>query len=113
VKAKTPHWDLARVKELVVAGSFVVQQTRAFAFIGGSYREACDTMKEVFAGLTTRSFAYSQPLTWDMADVYGVLFRGGGWYLKICIDEEVPEVAVISFHPLRDALRTNGGEVQP
>jgi hypothetical protein len=35
-----------------------------------------------------------------VADVCGVVFRSGGWYLKLCIDEEVPEVAIISFHPL-------------
>jgi hypothetical protein len=113
VKAKTPHWDLTRVKELVAAGSFMIQQGRAFAYLGGTYTEALETMKEVVAGLSTRNFAYSQSLTWDVADVYGVMFRSGGWYLKLCIDEETPEVAVISFHPLEAPLRTNGGEVRP
>jgi hypothetical protein len=40
-------------------------------------------------------------------------FRGGGWYLKLTVDEETPEVAIISFHPLEAPLRTNRGEVKP
>jgi hypothetical protein len=46
-------------------------------------------------------------------DVYGVVREGAGWMLKICIDEAVPEVVCVSFHPLeRGDLRTNGGLVK-
>ena len=46
--------------------------------------------------------------------MYGVrIADGSGWYLKITIDETVPEVAVISFHPLERPLKTNGGMVKP
>jgi hypothetical protein len=110
---ESQDWPLHRVKELVAAGSFMIQQGRAFAYVGGTYSEALEAVGEVVAGLSTKNFAYSQSLTWDMADVYGVVFRSGGWYLKLCIDEEAPEVAVISFHPLEAPLRTNGGEVKP
>jgi hypothetical protein len=48
-----------------------------------------------------------------VADVYGVRFRGGGWYLKLTVDDEMPEVAIISFHPLEAPLRTSGGEIKP
>jgi len=113
MRAKTPHWDLERVKALVAAGSFMIQQGRAFAHIGGTYADAAAEMQGVITGLTTRSFSHTQTLTWDIADVYGVVFRDGGWYLKLTIDEEIPEVAVISFHPLEAPLRTNGGEVRP
>ncbi len=32
---------------------------------------------------------------------------------QVTVDESVPEVAVISFHPLERPLRTNGGMVRP
>jgi hypothetical protein len=53
--------------------------------------------------------------TYDICDVYGVAREGGGWMLKIYIDETVPgtELTIISFHPLRHPLRTNGGFVKP
>lgn len=49
----------------------------------------------------------------DKADVYGIEVEGCGWYLKVCIDENVPEATFISVHPLENPLRTNGGEVKP
>lgn len=98
---------------MVEAGQFMIQQSRARVFLGGSFQEARTAIKEVIAGLTVRNFAHSLQLTWDLADVYGVRFRGGGWYLKLTVDEETPEVAIISFHPLEAPLRTNGGEVKP
>ena len=36
----------------------------------------------------------------------------GGWYLKLTVDDEMPEVAITSFHPLEAPLRTRGGEVK-
>ena len=62
----------------------------------------------------SRHFSHSLQQIWDVCDVYGVKAGGGGgWYLKITLDEQVPEVAVVSFHPLERALRTNGGTVKP
>ena len=98
---------------MVEAGQFMIQQSRARVFLGGSFQEARTAIIEVIAGLTVRNFAHSLQLTWDLADVYGVRFRGGGWYLKLTVDEETPEVAIISFHPLEAPIRTNGGEVKP
>jgi len=64
-------------------------------------------------GLMMSQYAETVELTWDVADVYGVQIDGEGWYLKIAIDEEQPEVAVISFHPLERRLKTRGGWVNP
>lgn len=77
-------------------------------------KAAIDACRATINELTVRQFAETQKLTWDVADVYAVrMADGSGWYLKITIDEEVPEVAVISFHPLERPLKTNGGMVQP
>ena len=59
------------------------------------------------------AFAHTVQLTQDVADVYGVKIDNAGWYMKLTIDKQVPEVAVISFHPLEKPLKTNGGVVQP
>ena len=62
--------------------------------------------------LSERDYAHQSKQT-DILDVYGVLRVGGGWMLKICIDETIPEVAVVSFHPLEWPLRTNRGVLKP
>jgi hypothetical protein len=121
--AKKPHWPIQRVKSLVAAEKFWVQKTKALDFIGGTLTEARAEVATVIGALTEAAFAHSQDLTWNKADVYGVSFRGGGWYLKLTIDEEEHErdarqgdrgeVAIISMHPLERALRTNRGEVKP
>lgn len=114
MKAKTPHWDLGRVKELAARpNGLLVQVGRALAFFRDR-KAAIDACRATINELTVRQFAETQKLTWDVADVYAVrMADGSGWYLKITIDEEVPEVAVISFHPLERPLKTNGGMVQP
>jgi len=38
---------------------------------------------------------------------------GVGWYIKVCIDEDIPEVAVISFHPPTHPMKTKAGIVRP
>ena len=40
VKAKIPHFALERVKLMVEAGQFMIQQGRARVFLGGSFQEA-------------------------------------------------------------------------
>lgn len=75
--------------------------------------EAYEAVEVTIASLTIRSFAHTTVQTQDVCDVYGVVREGEGWYLKLCIDNAVPEVAVVSFHLLERPLRTNGGEVQP
>lgn len=111
---KEPHWPLERVKALAaLPNGLFVQVKRAQAFFP-SRKAAIDACRDSIAGLTIKSFSEKQTLTWDVADIYGVrLADGSGWYLKITIDETVPEVAVISFHPLERPLKTNGGMVRP
>jgi hypothetical protein len=113
MKAKTPHFSLDRVKEMVAAGQFMIQQGRALVFLGGSFKEARLAMKDVISTLTLQNFSHSDQLVWDMADIYGLQYRGSGWYLKLTIDEKTPEVAIISFHPLQAPLRTNSGVIKP
>src|SRR5215468_4759568 len=48
-------------------------------------------------------------LTYDTADVYGINIQSTGWYVKLCIDHDTPEVAVISFHPPEHPMRTPAG----
>jgi hypothetical protein len=102
------------VKELAALPSgLFVQVGRASAFFPNR-KAAIEACRSAISSLTTKEFAETQKLTWDTADVYGVrMANGAGWYLKITIDEKVPEVAVISFHPLERPLKTNGGMVQP
>jgi hypothetical protein len=112
MKARTPHWPLDRVKALVADGKVFIQRNRALVFFAD--REAATrAVQQVVSGLTPRSFAESKTQTYDTCDVYGVRWEDEGWYLKICVDETMPEVAVISFHPLAHPLRTNGGMVSP
>lgn len=111
VKAKTPHWPLERIKELVSAGEFHIHERVYESFT--TRTEARRSVIEVCMSVTTREFAKTDDLTWDKADVYAVQFLGGGWYLKVTVDEETPEAVCISFHPLKYALRTNRGEVKP
>jgi Motility quorum-sensing regulator, toxin of MqsA len=112
VKARVPRFPLVRVKALVAAGSFVVQESRAQAF-HETYRQAALAVREVCSQITERQFARTESLTWDEADVYGVWYRQRGWYLKLTIDESIPELAIISFHPLQRPLRTNAGVMNP
>jgi hypothetical protein len=64
------------------------------------------------AVLTTKNYSDRSNQT-DILDVYGVVRAGGGWMLKIYIDEKEPEVTVVSFHPLARPLKTNGGMLKP
>jgi hypothetical protein len=110
VKAKKPHWPLDRVKALAAAGSIFIQKGRASAFFS-TYTEAFDAAQTTLAVLSEREYCYQSKQT-DILDVYGIS-RGGGWMLKICIDEAIPEVAVVSFHPLERPIRTNKGMLKP
>ena len=71
VKAKIPHFPLERVKSMVEADRFVIQQGRARVFLGGTFQESRTMMKEVIAHVGVRNFSHSVQLTWDLADIYG------------------------------------------
>jgi hypothetical protein len=89
-----------------------IQRERALDFFA-TPGETYSRVRRVIGEMTELDFAETVSLTHDMADVYGVRSEGAGWYLKVTLDEAVPEVAVISFHPLERPLRTNGGVVKP
>ena len=107
-----PHWPLERIKELAAEDMFFVQRTRALDFFP-TLQEARKTVQNTLSALELSQFSHTVQLTYDVADVYGVTVEEAGWNLKITIDEQVPEVAVISFHPLERPLRTRGGRVDP
>jgi hypothetical protein len=112
VKAKVPRWSLDRAKELVAQDKLLVMKGRAQAFFG-TPGEAFAAAKKTVLDLTTRSFSETKQQTYDKIDIYGVVREGVGWMLKICIDETIPELVVVSFHPLEKGdLRTNGGLVK-
>lgn len=109
---KPAHWPLDRVKTLAAEGKLIVLRTRALEFFP-TLREALEEVKCAVLQLDEKQFACSVKLTHDIADVYGVKRGCEGWYLKLTIDDEGPEVVVISFHPLERPLRTRGGVLTP
>jgi hypothetical protein len=86
-------------------------QGRAGVFFA-TYVDALNEAKATIAALTQKNYSDRSVQT-DILDVYGVVRMNGGWMLKICIDERVPEVTVVSFHPLARPLKTNGGMLKP
>ena len=113
MKRRTPHFPLALVKGLAaLPDGLFIQRTRAVDFFT-SHAEAYAAARRVIEGPTESDFSETLRLTHDVADVYGVRIEDVGWYLKMTVDETVPEVAVISSHPLERPIRTNGGTVEP
>jgi hypothetical protein len=111
VKAKTPYWPLGRVKALAADGAIYVMRARARNFFT-SELEVHEAVAATVASLTVREYSDKSDQT-DTCDVYGVVRAGGGWMLKIYIDEKVPELTVVSFHPLERPLKTNKGMLKP
>ncbi len=109
---KGPHWPLERVKRLSADGKLFLQRTKALDSFE-SPRAAYEFAQETIRDLTERSFVESMQHTYDVMDIYGVRIETMGWYLKLYIDEEVPEVTVVSLHPLERAIKTRGGMVKP
>ena len=112
MKAKKPHWDIARLQQLASAGQILLTETKAKASFP-TFQAAQAAALEVIAGLHAGLFAETlRQMT--VCDVYGVAVKGGGWYLKVTIDTGPPEeVIVVSLHPLERPLKTNTGMVKP
>jgi hypothetical protein len=115
VATKGPHHSLGEVKKLVAAGAFTVMKGRGLALLVPplTYREAMGFVATAIQMLTADNFCETVQLTYDMADVYGINIQSTGWYVKLCIDHDTPEVAVISFHPPEHPMRTRAGVVKP
>jgi hypothetical protein len=108
-----PKWALSEVKALVADGCLLVTQRACEWYPTQS--EAVLAVSEVIGALSGSNFAHNAVLANHVADVYGVVLDGRGWYLKLSVTEDVDGrvVVVISFHPLERALRTRGGLVIP
>jgi len=108
-----PRWPLAQVKTLAAEGRLLVTQRVCDVFPTQS--EALLVVSNVLSELRLADFAYSAVLARHVADVYGVVVEGAGWYLKFSVgeDAEARAVVVISFHLLDRPLETRGGMVMP
>ncbi len=111
----SPHYPLDEVKKLVAADNFIVQKGRALNLLVPplTYAQAIGFIAAAIQMLSTDNFHRTVQLTYDVADEYGLNIDGTGWYIKICIDRAVPEVAVISFHPPQFPMRTKAGTIKP
>ena len=113
---KGPRYPLVRVKALVRKGGLFVQRTRALDELvsrEGSHREALEFVARAIEKLDERDFVETLRMTWDVADVYALRFESVAWYVKLYVDEAVPETTVISFHPLERPIRRRGGWLEP
>ena len=112
---KTPHYSLDEVKRLVAAGAFDVMKGRGLSLLVPpmTYEAALGFVSAAIQLLTADNFHATVKLTYDVADEYGINIEGTGWYIKVYIDRDVPEVVVISFHPPERPLRVKAGLVKP
>lgn len=114
-RPKRPRWPIATLQELAaIEGGLLLRQASCLDFFE-TREQAYETAREVIAGLSLNDYANTEQLAVDLADVYGVKMYGEGWYLKVTVDDDVPDmvVVVISLHPLKWSLKTNGGMVEP
>ncbi len=112
---KSPHWDLELVKSVAAQreGLFI-KRTRALDYFA-TRKVAYEKAREIIANLTVGSFSKSEQQQFgEWCDTYGIQIDGAGWLLKFTIDESMPQVVVISLHPLeKGPLKTNKGMVTP
>jgi hypothetical protein len=112
MKAKKPYWDIARIQRLASAGQILLTEAKAKASFT-TFHAAEAAARDVIIGLDARQFAETLRQT-SVCDVYGVIIKGAGWYLKLTIDTGPPEeLIVVSLHPLDRPLKTNAGMVKP
>lgn len=109
---KQPHYPLERVKALVAQGNIWLSRKRAMDMFD-TPREAHAFAARVTAMLSVDHFCETVQLSQDKADVYGLTVDDCGWYVKLYIDETVPETTFISLHPLERPIKTNAGRVEP
>jgi hypothetical protein len=113
--SSVPRYPLDEVKKLVAEGAFMVMKGRGLSLLIPplTYREAMGFVAAAIEMLTVNNFHRTVQLTYDLADEYGINIDGTGWYIKLCIDRDAPEVVVISFHPPEYPIRTKAGMVKP
>lgn len=91
-----------------------MRKTSALDFFS-TPNDAYEAARCAIADLDVGQFCDTEQLVVDLADVYGIELDGRGWYLKVAVDEDIEDsiVIVISLHPLKWPMRTNGGMVKP
>ena len=99
------------MKALAADGAIYVMRARARNFFT-SELEVHEAVAATVASLTVREYSGKSDQT-DTCDVFGVVRAGGGWMLKIYIDEKVPELTVVSFHPLERPRRLTKACLSP
>ncbi len=109
---KRPHYSLERVQELVAQKKVWLMRRRALDMFD-TPREAIAFAMRVTALMSEAHFSETVVLAVDKADVYGIRIDDRGWYVKLYVDEAVPETTFISLHPLERAIMTNAGKVEP
>ena len=114
MKAKRPSWDLTRVKEIASRkGGIQLSQTRAIAFFDPP-RLAYPTAAKVIAGLSEDTFCETVEQQFgEKMDIYVVIVEQANWMLKFTVWEEVPQVMVVSLHPLERPIKTKKGVRKP
>jgi hypothetical protein len=111
-----PYYDLEAFKAEVRAGNVHVYRTRAVDTV----QEALDCppadarrfAKGAVLLLTENAYAHSLEMhDGQVHDVYGLILRETGWYLKIEIHVGDGQPGIVSCHPAEYDLRTRGGIV--
>ena len=101
----------ADASQVSYLGRVVAEARRAGANRrGGRPRDAVPLPAGSHSG--TADIARAVP-PWSVGGRSRINIQSSGWYVKLCIDHDTPEVAVISFHPPEHPMRTPAGVVKP
>lgn len=109
------HHDLHELQRLArhAPRIFVLDLKKSLRIVEGYFGvtpgEARAIIMEIITLLDPSCFAHTLTNKAPPADVYGVYFRGSGWYVKVALDHGRP--LVISCHPPEEPLITSSGTV--
>lgn len=109
-----PHHSLNTVKMLIEDCWFSAPSKSLHAVIA-VHREltmeaAAIYIKTALYQLENHHYAHSVVMWDNVADIYGMNYRGNPWYIKFFIENNCLEE--ISFHPPYTNLRTMGGIIK-
>jgi hypothetical protein len=109
------HHDLLELQRLArnAPRIFILDTNKSLriveSYFGVTNGEARAIIMEIITLLDPSCFAHSLTNKVPPADVYGIYYRGSGWYVKVALDHGRP--IVISCHPPEVPLTTSGGTV--
>jgi hypothetical protein len=111
-----PCYDLKTMQAEVRAGNVHVYRTRAVDLIrkarNCSRERAVRFARDAVLSLTAENYAHTIMFpNGQMHDVYGLLLREEGWYVKIEIHVDDGQPGIVSCHPAEYDLKTLGGVV--